>query len=548
MVKAGTTIAWLWSTSRGLRLQATLNAIISVVLVLLDFAFISATKWAVDIATHKAQGELRMAAIALIAVVVVRLAISFGSRWIAAILGVRSQNRIQARIYAHAMLSEWQGREALHTGDVLNRLEHDVKDITNTLTETLPSLLAVLVRLVGAFIFLYTLDHTLPYILLFISPVFVLMSKFYVKRMRELARTIRDMDSRIQSHMQESLQYRMVIKTLERCHTMISRLEEMQCTLRAQVRRSTLFSSTSALLLSTGFSMGYLITFLWGVSRLEAGTVTYGTMLAFIQLVGQIQAPFRELSRYVPRLVSCLTSCERLMELEATPLEQEGQSVCFAKGAGIRLSDVSFAYTEDERQVIDRLTFDFPRGSVTAVLGETGAGKTTLIRLIMALVRPTNGRIELYDETGGVEVSPLTRANIIYIPQGNTLLSGTVRDNLLLGKPDATDEEMRRALNTACADFVLERPEGLDTRCGEQGAGLSEGQSQRIAIARALLREGCILLLDEATSALDGETERCLLSNLASRKTEGQTIICVTHRPAVEQYCTQTLHLERLKV
>lgn len=547
MVNAKTTIAWLWSTSRGLRLQATLNAIISIVLVLLDFAFISATKWAVDIATHKAQGELRMAGAALIAIVVARLAISFSSRWIAAILGVRSQNRIQARIYAHAMLSEWQGREALHTGDVLNRLEHDVKDITNTLTETLPSFLAVLVRLVGAFLFLYSLDHTLPFILLGISPLFVLMSKFYVKRMRELARTIRDTDSRIQSHMQESLQYRMVIKTLERCHTMVTRLEEMQCTLRAQVRRSTLFSSSSALLLSMGFSTGYLVTFLWGVSRLEAGTVTYGTMLAFIQLVGQIQAPFRELSRYVPRLVSCLTSCERLMELEDTPLEQAGQPIRFDHGAGVRLQNVSFAYAEGGRRVLSDLTFDFPRGSITAVLGETGAGKTTLIRLIMALVHPAEGTVELYDESRNVAVSPLTRANIIYIPQGNTLMSGTVRDNLLLGDPNATEEEMRNALNIACADFVLERPEGLDTRCGEQGAGLSEGQSQRIAIARALLRKGSILLLDEATSALDGETERCLLANISARKTEGQTIICVTHRPAVEQYCTQTLHLERVK-
>lgn len=539
-------IRWLWTTSKGLRLQATINVAIGVALVLLDFSFISATKWLVDIATHRLHDDLRLAAATLIVIMALRQAIAFGNRWVVAILGVRSQNTLQQRVYTHLMHSQWDGREQYHSGDVINRLEHDVKEITNTLTETIPSLLVVGVRLLGAFIFLYTMDHMLPFLLLFISPVFVALSKIYVRRMRRLAHDIRQTDSRIQSLLQESIQHRMVLMTLERCGTMVEKLREKQRTLRNQIKHRTLFSSTSASLLGIGFSTGYLVAFLWGIVRLEQGTISYGMMLAFVQLVGQIQSPFREISRYVPALVSCLTAAERLIELEKTPTEVSGESVLFSNGAGIRLNDVSYRYRNGQRQILNRLTFDFPKGTFTAILGETGAGKTTLIRLILALLKPTEGQVTMYDEERSESVSPLTRANILYIPQGNTLMSGTIRENLLLGNPHATEVEMKEALHCACADFVFESNEGLETLCGEQGTGLSEGQAQRIAIARTLLRKGCILILDEATSALDEETEKCLMQNLHERSTaQSMTVLCITHRTSVVNYCTSTLLLER---
>lgn len=526
-------------------MQAVLNALISMSVVALDFAFIASTKWAVDIATGKAEGELRWAAAALIGVVVTRLLIGFSSRWVAAILGVRSQNQLQERLYNHLMHSLWRGREAMHTGDILNRMEHDVRDITTMLTEHIPAILAVLLRLGGAFVFLYSMDHALPFVLLLIAPSFVLLSKVYVQRMRKLAHRIRQTDSLIQSHLQESLQHRMVLQTLERCQTMVERLQQMHGQLRQQVKERTLFSSTSASLLSAGFSTGYLVAFLWGVTRLQDGTITYGTMLAFIQLVGQIQSPFREISRYIPLAVSCITSTERLMELEDMPLEETGEPVVMSGAVGVRLKDVQFAYTADSRQVLQHINYDFEPGTMTAVVGETGAGKTTLIRLILALVRPTSGDVEMYDDTRCVNVSACTRANIIYIPQGNTLLSGTIRENLLLGNPGATEEELRHVLEVACAEFVLELPEGMDAHCGEMGAGLSEGQSQRIAIARSLLRKGNLVILDEATSALDAETEQHLLHNLAKEMKGQKTIICITHRPAIMTYCTHTLQLKR---
>lgn len=535
---------WFWRSSRGLRLQAVLNALIGILSVVLDFAFIYATKWTIDIATNRAEGSLRMAAYALVAIMVSKILLGFTSKWIGALLGVRSQNIFQQRLFAHLLQSEWNGQEDRHSGDTLNRLERDVRDITSCITETFPSFLEVSFRLVGAFFYLFSMDARLACLIVCIVPCFLVLSKVYVRKMRAITRDIRTTDSKIQSILQESIQHRAILKTLERVGTMIDKLEQTQSVLRGHVRHRTVFSSFSSTLLSIGFGTGYLVTFLWGVSSLQAGTITYGMMISFIQLVGQIQGPFRSMTRFIPIMISTLTASERLIELEDMPLEDDSNPITFREGAGVRFTDVNFQYRESGRLILSKFSCDFPKGSTTAILGETGAGKTTLIRLILALLKPTDGSVVMYDENQTVNVSPRTRNNLVYVPQGNTLFSGTIRDNLLLGNPDATEEDMREALETACAGFVMDRPDGLDAICGELGAGLSEGQAQRIAIARALLRKGSVLLLDEATSALDIHTEQQLLKNLSSRDV-GQTIICVTHRPAVIEYCSQVIEMKR---
>lgn len=543
------TLRWFVRTSRGIRLRSIANTLTGVIGVGLDFAFIWATKRCIDTATHQTEGSLTESALLLGAVMASIIALGFARNWLAAILGVQSTNKIQRRMFETVLGSVWLGRDRQHTGDTMNRLDRDVRDVTSVISNTLPQALIVTCRLIGAFVFLCVYDARLACALMVITPLFIALSKFYVRRMRALTRDIRKTDSEIQSIMQESLQHRIMLKTMEQEEGVVERLGLTQQSLSDQIRYRTRFSSVSNALVNIGFAGGYLVAFLWGAWRLEQGLITYGMMLAFIQLVGQIQGPFRDMTRFIPTLIASLTAGERLMELEQLPQEEQGEAIRFKGGCGIRLKDLSYAYDEDYRLIIDRLSYDFPPGSITAVLGETGSGKTTLIRLILALLPPLKGRVEFYDGDVSTKASPGTRCNLVYVPQGNSLLSGTVRSNLLLGRPDATEREMWDALELAEAGFVKESDEGLDMPVGESGLGLSEGQAQRIAIARALLRPGRVLLLDEATSALDEETETRVLDNLMGRNADSPTpytVICVTHRPAVTAHCNQMLRLKRL--
>ena len=541
----GKLLKWLWSILRRHRLQVCLNTLLGCLTVVLDFAFIGTTKWVIDIATHKSTGLLPIAAAWLVGILLTQLFINFGSKWIKAILGVKAQNHMQLFYFNRLLHSEWKERNERHSGDILNRLERDVTDVVNAVTVTTPAIVAVIVRVIGAFLFLYSMDAFLACLTIVIIPFFILLSKLYMKKMRKLTRNIRNTDSRIQSVLQESIQHQMIIQTLEQQPTMAQRLSNIQQNLQQQIRIRTKFSSISSSLLSAGFMGCYLITFLWGANRLAEGTITYGMMLAFIQLVGQIQGPFRDLTRFIPIFVNAFTAGERLMQLEEIPLEPTGNSTTLKNSPGIRLSHITFSYNKQGRNILYDFNFDFPPQSHTAIVGETGAGKTTLIRLLLSLIHPTQGCITLYDESHTIECCAATRSCFTYVPQGNTLFSGTIRENLWLGSPHANENEMKKALQEACADFVFELPQGLDTACGEGGVGLSEGQAQRIAIARALLRPSKILLFDEATSSLDIQTEKRLWKNISQHYTD-KTLIFVTHRLNIITPQTRILHLNKL--
>ncbi len=535
---------WLWRAWKGNRLQATLNALIGVMLVVISLAQVWAVQHAIDVAAGAQEGDIYWAVGLMGFFIICEFAMHISSIWVKNILGIKAQNRMQQQMLDRILRSEWHGKENRHSGDVLNRLEFDVNAVVHFLTETLPNTLSVLLMFLGSFFYLFSMDKMLAVVIVAALPIFISLSRLYVGQMRKLTRQVRDSDSKVQSVLQETIQNRMLIKTLESDDAMVDKLEDTQSELRKNVVKRTRFSVFSNLILNFGFALGYLFAFLWASLRMIDNTLTFGGMTAFLQLVGKIQGPARNLTQLVPAFVSVFTAAERLMELEENPLEEQGDPIEIKAPCGVRLTNVSYAYNKADGNVIDKLNFDFYPGSCTAILGETGAGKTTLIRLILALLRPSDGKIEIYNSRKSKELSPRLRCNFVYVPQGNTLMSGSIRDNLRLGRLDATDEEMYEALRAACADFVQELPDGLDTSCSESGGGLSEGQAQRIAIARALLRNRSVMLFDEATSALDPETEKQLLHNILAH--HDKTIIFITHRPAVVDYCDQTLKINRL--
>ena len=542
---ARTLLKWLWNAWRGNQLQAVLNASIGLLSVGVSLGHVWAMKRAIDVASGTVEGNLYWAVGVMAVLILLDFALNIAGTWVRNILGIKAQNRMQQRMLDRLLRAEWKGRNHHHSADILNRLEFDVNNVVNFLTETIPSTLSVLAMFIGAFLYLFSMDKVLAVIVIGIFPMFLAVSKIYVGQMRHLTRQVRDSDSKVQSVLQETIQHRMLIKALESDSAMVERLGNTQSELRHRVVRRTKFSVFSNMVVNFGFAFGYLVAFLWAAIRMSAHTLSFGGMTAFLQLVNRIQGPARNLTKLVPAFVSVFTAAERLMELEEDPLEEQGTPIYIKAPCGIRLQNVGYAYEDGGGdKVIDGLSFDFKPGSCTAILGETGAGKTTLVRMILALVQPQDGKIEIYHGSTHQALSPLHRCNFVYVPQGNTLMSGTIRENLRLGKLDATDEEMLHALHVSCADFVNDLPDGLNTLCSEQGGGLSEGQAQRIAIARSLLRDRSVMLFDEATSALDPDTERQLLNNILSA--HDKTIIFITHRPAVIDYCDQTLKLEKI--
>lgn len=534
-------LRWLWRAWRGNRFQAVTNASIGLAGVVVSLASVWAVQRAIDVASHAVSGSIAWAVALMGALVLAEFALNVLSVWVRNLLGIKAQNRMQQRVLDRVLRARWHGRGKRHSGDVMNRLESDVATVITFLTETIPNTVSTLAMFLGAFAYLLGMDWRLTLIVVAIIPLFALVSRIYVRRMRRLTRDVRQSDSQVQSVLQETVQHQTLIKTLESVSYAIGRLEGEQRALRGKVVRRTKFSVFSSLVLNAGFALGYLMAFAWAAVRMSAGTLTFGGMTAFLQLVARIQSPARQLTHLVPAFVAVVTAAERLMELEEDPMEEQGDPVVLGSPCGIRLRGVAYGYADGAGDVLSNLSVDFRPGTCTAILGPTGGGKTTLVRLLLALVEPVRGEIEIYDGQESRRLTPLTRCNMAYVPQGNTLLSGTVRDNLRLGRLDATDEEMEAALRQACAEFVFDLPGRLDAPCAEQGGGLSEGQAQRIAIARALLRDRSVMLFDEATSALDPDTEQRLLRNILTDKRK--TVIFVTHRPAVTDYCDQSITL-----
>lgn len=535
---------WLWKSSKGHRRPILINCLLGTLNVFAGLLFIWCSKRVIDTATGQLESSIWIESVYACLAFLVQIFLNGGETWLTNRMQVDAANRMRKDLFRHILQSRWNSLRDMHTGDIVNRIEQDTGQVVTLLTSTTPTLIITSIQLLAAFLLFCYLDARMAWIVIAIAPFCLLLSKLYVRRMRRFTREIRHSDSKIQSVIQESVQHRTVIKTLEERPRHLEQLNGLQQVLRGQVNQRTRFSIFSRTTIAIGFAGGYLTAFIWGSYQLSQGLITFGTMTAFLQLVGQIQSPAYSLSRLIPGIINTLTSAERLIELEKLPAEEQGTPLLLKDIPGLRLNNVTFHYNDSrgEKEIFRHLDLAFPAGSSTAVLGETGAGKTTLIRLLLALTSPEEGEIILSDGKESHPVSPQTRINFIYVPQGNTLFSGTIRDNLLMGNPFATEEEMTQVLRTAEAGFVFSLPQGIDTSLAENGGGLSEGQAQRISIARSLLRPGGILLFDEATSALDTETEQRLLENL-HRHYSHKTMIFITHHPALAALCDQVFKI-----
>ena len=544
-------VKWFFREIARFRWTFVAVLLFQVVGVAISLFYVWLSKDLVDTAVEHFQGDLQRQRIISLAIIFTLVSLSRPiltaiKSYLQSRMAVNMTNSLRQRLFDEMLKTEGDVGRKYHSGDMINRMESDVSAVTNAFCAAVPNLFWAGLQFAAAFACVLYVDLRLSLILVVLLPIAAPAGKFIMKKVRQLTLRIKSSDSRIQSHIQESIQHHTLLRTLEYTDGSSQMLGELQDENYSRNLKRIGFSIIARVLMSLAFTLGYLVAFLWGVRGLSTGVVTYGVMTAILQLVGQLQRPLLLASENLPSLLHCTASIDRLMELEDLPKEEAEDALMLGAPAGVRVRNLSFQYPDGEEKVIDNLSFDFKPGSRIAITGRTGIGKTTLLKLILALSRPTSGSIELYDSETSVPVSVKTRCNFAYIPQGNTLFSGTVRENLLMGDRNADEERMKEVLHLAAADFVMDLPEGLDTICSEAGGGLSEGQAQRIAVARGLLRPGSIVLLDEFSSALDPATEEEMLSRLTAKDglCAGKTMIFITHRESILNFCDSELKFE----
>ena len=522
-------LVWLWSHSRGIRWNTAVRIVTGIGQVVLGLLMVWLSRQFIDetIRTGSADDVLQMVLWLVLTVVggVVLRQVGF---WLTTAASVRQSNVLRLTIFNSLFHRQLFTGEALHSGDVSSRLAKDIEQISTVCSDTLPQMVITGIQLCGAFLLMRWFDARLAWALLLLTPLAIVFGKLIARRLRQMTLDIRQDESRIQMQVQEGMEHNAVLRSLGSEQWVTDRLDMMQQRLHGNVMRRTRFTVITRLLMGCAFGLGYLLAFVWGGIGLRNGTITFGVMTSFLQLVGMIQHPILQLLNMVPGVIHATASIDRLEELSAA-VPTAGKSSVMAAPGLIQFNAVSFRYADGDRYIVKDFTHDFKPGSKTAIMGETGLGKTTLFRLILGLIEPSRGTVA----AGG---------ELCFVPQGNTLMSGTIRYNLQLARPDATDEELRTALHTACADFVFELSDGIDTELGERGSGLSEGQAQRIAIARGLLHGGDILLCDEISSSLDEQTEQELYRRLFAACAD-KTILLITHRTAVCTLCNEVVRL-----
>ena len=550
-------IRWILKTIRPFWMQVTAMMLCHIAVAACAVAFVYVSKVMVDNATAMFAAQAAGAAetvgtiwtnlgkwaCAMIGIVVFRILLNSLRSYIQTKTDVKLRNRLRSRMFDQLLNTRHENSASLHTGDLVNRVFEDVRVVASAVSVSMPNTIGSCIQFAAALIFLLILDLRLAIVIAVILPVGIIGGKYITYRLRSLTHNIRNSDSKVQVHIQESIQHKTVIQTMDYVDNSSSELIDLQSDLYGNELKRVRFSIAARIIMALCMSGGHAIVFLWGVFGISTGAVTYGMMTAFLQLVSQLQRPLLEMSSSVPSLIHAIASVDRIIEIEEIPRDKADEARHLAGVPGIKIENVTYAYPESDTEIFTDFSHNFLPGSRTAIVGPTGIGKSTLIRLLLALLTPKKGSITIYDNEE-IPISASTRCNLVYVPQGNSLFSGTIRENLQMGDPKATDEKMWWALETSAADFVKELPSGLDSPCFEAGVGLSEGQAQRVAIARALLRPGKVLLLDEFSSALDTQTEDILMERLRKALPD-RTMIFITHRERIIEFCDSVLRLSK---
>ena len=536
---------WFIDNSRGIRLNILVRIMAGLLQTVLALCVVWLSKRLIDdIAMTGTMGEMAVQALLIAAAVVAGVSIRQLNQYLANKAFIKKVAELRLAIFSQLFNRRLFEANDIHSGDVTSRMAKDIDAVSETLAVQLPQVVVMTIQLVGAFLLMRWFDSRLAWALILITPLAIIIGKYISHRLKRITLSIREDESRIMARIQESVELNVVLRALQGERWMQDRVEELQDRQTANYIRRSRFMVFSRFALGCTFGLGYMLAFVWGAYGLRTGAITFGVMTSFLQLVGQIQQPILSLLGAFPSIIYSTASIDRLKEMEHGEEKQscDGEDITTRTLLGIRMDNVTFRYAKGDREVMSNFSHDFRPGTKTAILGTTGAGKTTLFRLILNFIQPDSGEVTFYGNGFSHAADKSMRKNVVFVPQGNTLISGTIRNNLLMAKPDASDEELHTALHTSCADFVFDLPQGIDTVLSEHGGGLSEGQAQRIAIARGLLRPGAVFLLDEISSALDEDTERELFSRLFAAR-PSTTILLITHRKKVAALCDERLEI-----
>ena len=539
-------LKWVLNNSKEYRWRIILMLFIDLFFTVASLVTVILSKSIIDNAT--VGKDFTTIIIIYIAVMFATLIFHAGSSLISAVINEKVSFGIRKNVYDKVIRTSWQSINKYHSGDIVTRLSSDAGNIADAIVTTLPSIITLVVELVLVFFTLFSYSPFLAFLGLTVAPVAVIVSWLFARRLKVLQKKVQESESAYHSFLQESLANLLIVKAFANENESVEKLSELRANRFYWVfkrSKSGLYGTTT---ISLAFNIGYLSAFTFGAIQISKAAITYGTMSVFLALINRVQAPIIGLSQQLPKVIAMFTSAERIIELSDLPAEERIETNIDTTDLGVYAKRLTFGY-DDKETVLEDVSFRINPGESTAVIGESGIGKTTLIRLILSFVKPNNGSITFFNSKNEeLPASAGIREHIAYVPQGNTLFSGTIKDNVLIGRTNATDDDIKDALKLSSAwDFVDELPDGINTRIGEKGLGLSEGQAQRIAIARAIIRKAPFMIFDEATSALDEGTEQKVINGLEQLSPRPACLI-ITHRKSILKYCTQELMISDKKI